>query len=166
MAQIYKNFLTEDECQEIIDFTSSETLSEKVETITGALITRQYQSPRWGYIFTRIQLDELQKYVDRINDTFTEFSVTSIRTLLYPTGALMGRHNDAALPEEGDSDAGFIIQLTDPDMYKGGHLLMANEVMEMKPGDGVLYRYMTPHMVTKIKSGTRVICNVRLLKNR
>ena len=165
MPQVYKNFLAEDECQEIIDFTTKETLSEKVKTTTGAEITRQYQSPRWKYIFTRIQLAELQKYVDKINNTIPSHEVTSIRTLEYPAGALMGRHNDAALPEEGGSDTGFIIQLTHPDLYKGGYLIMAKEVMELNQGDAVLYYYATPHRVTKIKNGTRIICNVRLLKN-
>lgn len=162
MPQVYKNFLAEDECQEIIDFTTKETLSEKVKTTTGAEITRQYQSPRWKYIFTRIELAEFQKYVDKINNTIPSHEVTSIRLLEYPVGALMGRHNDAALPEEGESHAGFIIQLTHPDLYTGGYLMMANEVMELNQGDAVLYYYMTPHRVTKIKNGTRIICNVRL----
>ena len=106
-----------------------------------------------------------KKYIDKINNIFTDYTVVSLRTLRYPYKACMGQHTDAPLPEEGNSNAGLIIQLTDPNMYKGGGLFMGKELIELEQGDSALYSYTTPHRVTQILKGVRIICNVRLLKN-
>ena len=165
MERIHKNLLTKNECQEIIALISSETLSEKIKTLTGAEITRTYINEQWGYTFTRLGPPEAQKYIDKINNIFPDYTVVSLRTLRYPYKAHMGQHTDAPLPAEGNSNAGLIIQLTDPKMYKGGGLFMGNELIELEQGDSALYSYTTPHRVTQILKGIRIVCNVRLLKN-
>lgn len=70
------------------------------------------------------------------------------------------------MKQDGESNTGLIIQLTDPNFYKGGYLRMSNELIELNKGDAVLYSYDTPHEVTKIKSGDRWIASIRLLLKR
>ena len=84
----------------------------------------------------------------------------------YPPGAMIGRHTDTYMEQDGVSDTGLIVQLTDSKLYKGGYLRMSNEIMELNKGDAVLYSYDTPHEVTKVKQGDRMIASIRMLLKR
>lgn len=170
MHKVLKNIFTEEQCDSLIETVSSNTLSKKIITNSGEERTRTYLNDKWQYYFTRLLRKDIQEHFDIINQTLIGYDIISFRTMHYPQGALIGRHTDAWMQEDGESNTGLIIQLTDPNFYKGGHLRMwqndwegRNELMELDKGDAVLYSYDTPHEVSKIKSGDRWIASIRLL---
>ena len=166
MHKVLKNIFTEQQCDSLIETVSSNTLSEKIISNSGEEMSRAYLNDQWQYFFTRLFRKEIQEHFDIINQTLIDYDIVSFRTMHYPQGALIGRHTDGYMKQDGESNTGLIIQLTDPNCYKGGYLRMSNEVMELNKGDAVLYSYDTPHEVTKIKSGDRWIASIRLLLKR
>ena len=165
MHKIYKNIFTPKQCQNLIQILNS-NISEHVETNTGEKIIRSYLNEKWQYFFTRFHNTEVKTFIESINKKMSNYDIISFRTIHYPPGAMIGRHTDTYMEQDGKSDTGLIIQLTDPTKYRGGYLRMSNELMELDQGDGVLYSYDTPHEVTKIKSGDRWIASVRMLQKR
>ena len=165
MHKIIKNIFSTEQCNNLIEIASG-NLSEKVVTHTGQEISRSYQNEKWKYFFTRLHKTDIQQHFETVDKKLPEYEIISFRTMHYPAGAMIGRHTDSYMKEDGESNTGFIIQLTDPNFYGGGYLRMANELIELDQGDAVLYSYDTPHEVTKIKSGNRWIASIRLLLKR
>ncbi len=166
MHKVLKNIFTEQQCDSLIETVSSNTLSEKIISNSGEKMSRAYLNEKWQYFFTRLFRKEIQEHFDIINQSLIDYDIVSFRTMHYPKGASIGRHTDSYMKQDGESNTGLIIQLTEPNVYKGGYLRMSNELIELNKGDAVLYSYDTPHEVTKIKSGDRWIASIRLLLKR
>jgi predicted 2-oxoglutarate/Fe(II)-dependent dioxygenase YbiX len=66
------------------------------------------------------------------------------------------------MDEEGETNFGLIVQLNDPNSYKGGFLTIENELIALNVGDGVIYSYDEKHGVKTIKESDRWILNVRM----
>ena len=165
MHKIFRNIFTNKQCENLKKFLKTD-LSEKIKTNTGAIVTRTYLNEKWQYYFSRLLDSETIEYQNAIYSKIKNYEIVSFRTMHYPPGAMIGRHTDTYMEQDGESDTGLIIQLTEPNSYKDGHLRMSNEIIELNQGDGVLYSYNTPHEVTKIKTGNRWIASIRMLQKR
>jgi len=163
--KVIKNILNTSQCDDLISLLNSK-LSDNVVTSTGETVLRTYLNEKWKYFFTRYNSSEVSVFCEAIQKILPDYDIVSFRTMHYPPGAMIGRHTDTYMEQDGVSDTGLIIQLTDTKLYKGGYLRMSNEIMELNKGDAVLYSYDTPHEVTKVKHGDRMIASIRMLLKR
>ncbi len=165
MYQIYRNVLTKEMCQELIDMVP--TLSEKFITFTGVEAPRKLEpanrSPVTFYLH-QLSQQESQKYCDAIYSKIPNVRATAFRVIQYPTGSCIREHLDWWREIDGESNTGLIVQLADPRSYKGGHLVIENEFVDLDVGDAVCYDYSALHGVKTIKESERWILNVRLYK--
>ena len=50
--------------------------------------------------------------------------------------------------------------------FKGGAPLVSKELIELEPGDGVLYDYSELHEVKPVQKGLRYVINLRLKSDK
>ncbi len=163
MHQIIRNLFTKEICQELIDLVPS--LSETFTTFAGAETPRKLESTRRSdvaFYLHQLSEQESQKYCEIIYSRIPNVKATAFRIMQYPTGSCIRDHQDGWSPIDGESNSGLIVQLADPKTYKGGHLVVEGEYMDLDVGDGVYYDYSAVHGVKTIKESERWILNVRL----
>lgn len=163
--RIIRDILTPDVCQELIELAP--TLDDNFETFAGGTGKRKIVNGKWSPIpfnLYRLTLEESNKYCEIIAQHLSGYEITSFRVMHYPPGSFISDHYDAWLPEEGESHAGMIVQLNDPNSYKGGYLTIENELISLAVGDGVIYDYSELHGVKTVKESDRWISNIRLRK--
>ena len=168
MHKVVDNILTKDQIASLLTFEPKEikdrTLHRVVTNHAGNLAPRRYTNEQWKYVFTRYDQNEFVDIAESINIAFPDFDIVSLRTIYYSKGSSMGIHTDIWDEQEGFSDHGLIIMLSDSNEFTGGNLIMSKELMTLNMGSGVLYSYVgEPHAVTPVKEGTRWIASVRLL---
>lgn len=85
------------------------------------------------------------------------------RLLKYNRTCFIQNHVDSYTASwQAQSDISFILQLNDPQSYKGGSMIVSKQLIELSPGDAVFYTYDHEHEVKPIKSGVRYVLNLRL----
>lgn len=85
------------------------------------------------------------------------------RILKYTSSCFIQNHIDSYTEgSQASSDISFILQLNDPQSYKGGSMIVSKQLIELSPGDAVFYTYDHEHEVKPIKSGVRYVLNLRL----
>lgn len=72
----------------------------------------------------------------------------------YSQGSFHGLHHDK-LPEMWFRDRVVTIQLSDPNEYEGGDLLIGDEIAPREKGCAIIYNGKDLHQVTKVTKGTR-----------
>lgn len=154
----HRRILTAKQCQHIIDLVP--TLSKNVTTFANETVERLHVSPEWNYNFYRLAKDEVLEHIESIESQIP-FTITSFRVMHYPTGAMIGEHNDSWHPIDGPSDCGMTIQLNSPIDYTGGDFYMNSKATNLDIGDGIFYTYDEPHYVKKILDGERWIVSLR-----
>lgn len=165
--KIYRNIFTPEICAELINMVP--TLSENFTTFAGIETLRRLESTRRSdvaFYLNQLSEAESQKYCDMIYSHIPCVKATAFRIMHYPTGSCIRDHRDAWSPIDGESNSGLIIQLNDPNTYKGGYLAIEREFINLDIGDGVYYGYENLHGVSTIKESERWILNVRLLTGK
>lgn len=85
------------------------------------------------------------------------------RILKYTTSCFIQNHTDTYTEGlQASSDVSFILQLNDPQSYKGGSMIVSKQLVELSPGDAVFYTYDHEHEVKPVKSGIRYVLNLRI----
>jgi hypothetical protein len=165
--KIYRNIFTPEICAELIAMVP--TLSENFTSFTGIETPRKINSTILSDVALYLyQLSEVesQKYCDMIYSVIPDVAASAFRILHYPLGSHIRQHHDAWGKKDGESNSGLIIQLNDPQSYKGGYLTIGGEFIDLDVGDGVYYGYEDLHGVTTIKESNRWTLNVRLLTEK
>jgi predicted 2-oxoglutarate/Fe(II)-dependent dioxygenase YbiX len=163
MPRIVRNLLTPEICQELIEKTPA--LTENFVTFTGESGKRKIVNSKWSPVsfnLYRWTIDESLNYCKNISEAIPECIIKSFRVINYPPGSFISDHYDAWMDEEGETNFGLIVQLNDPNSYKGGFLTIENELIALNVGDGVIYSYDEKHGVKTIKESDRWILNVRM----
>ena len=94
--------------------------------------------------------------------TGTDVNLTSIVVLKYNNTCFLPPHLDSYNNRyQCESDLSVVIQLSSPDSYTGGALIVSKQLIEMQPGDAVFYTYDHEHEVKTIKQGVRYVINLR-----
>ena len=165
--EIYKNILTKEMCQELIDMVP--TLSDNFITFTGVEVSRIIEpanrSPTAFYLH-QLSEQESQKFCDVIYARIPNVKATAVRIIQYPAGSCILDHLDSWREIDGESNSGLIIQLNDPRSYRGGYLNIEREFIELDVGDGVYYGYEHVHGVSTVKDSERWVLNVRLYEEK
>lgn len=167
MARIIRNIFTPEICQELIAATPK--LPDRFVTFAGNNGKRTIVNGKWSPVpfnLHRWTIEESAKYCEIINEVLTGYTIVSFRVIHYPPGSFISDHHDAWMEEESESDSGLIIQLNDPNSYKGGYLTIEGELIPLLVGDGVIYDYSELHGVKTVKESDRWILNVRLFAEK
>ena len=160
-ATQFKDVLPKAICEELI--ATVPNMSEMFESFSGQVLPRKEINRDWSYNFYRISKDEASSYFKYIEAILPNAEIKSFRLIHYPPKTRIGLHRDGWMESDGESNHGLIIQLNDPQSYKGGHLMVNNIMMNMNIGDATLYHYSDPHEVKMVKSGNRWIANLWLM---
>jgi predicted 2-oxoglutarate/Fe(II)-dependent dioxygenase YbiX len=163
MPRIIRNLLIPEICQKLI--VTTPVLDENFVTFTGESGKRKIVNDKWSPVpfnLYRWSIKESSKYCKIINDALPDYTIKSFRVINYPPGSFISDHHDYWMKEEGETDSGLIVQLNDPNSYKGGYLTIENELIALDVGDGVVYSYAEKHGVKTVKESDRWILNVRM----
>jgi predicted 2-oxoglutarate/Fe(II)-dependent dioxygenase YbiX len=91
-----------------------------------------------------------------------EVELVYCRILKYGYNGFIAKHVDSyAEKTQQATDLSIIIQLSDPASYKGGELIIENQLMDLQPGDMLAYTYEHEHEVKRVKEGIRYVINLR-----
>lgn len=84
------------------------------------------------------------------------------RVLKYGLNGYITKHVDGYSEKyQQENNLSVIIQLSEPDNYKGGELIISKELMDLQPGDLLAYTYEHEHEVKPVKAGVRYVINLR-----
>ena len=159
--EIFRNLLDTDLIPDIINLYRSSTNSVIVDNKR----TDRYVTPKRGmFLLSKYNEEEFKFVWDNIKDKLPNCNPEIFRILKYRVNNFVHRHADSSKMGERITNASLIIQLSDPENYKGGEVIVGDELVELQPGDGVLYFYGEEHEVRKIKQGVRFVINIRLFK--
>ena len=158
--EYFRNILTEKQCNDIIDLRNVYTSAE-VNTFAGVERPRAEHNHQ-GMTFYRFDKTEVQEHVDIFEKRFAG-QVTLFRVIQYPVGSAMEKHLDGWQQKDGESNHGVVIQLNPQESYKGGQFILTKtNLIELNPGDGMLFHYKYQHQVKKIREGERWVLNIRV----
>jgi|TARA_R110002153_G_scaffold209467_3_gene362003 hypothetical protein len=108
--------------------------------------------------------DEFKPIMDHIKDKIEEHvpdaTFNDFRILKYTKGCSIPTHIDG-LDTLRSNTHNVIIQLSSPEDYKGGKVIINNELYDMEPGDGLIYDFKVLHEVRPVKEGIRYVMNIR-----
>jgi len=125
----------------------------------------RYITPNNGmFILSKYTHDEFKFIWDSIKDKLPGCVPIDNRILKYRTNCYIPNHIDITKEGRPETNQSLIIQLTDPSRYRGGEVIVGNELIELEPGDGLMYGYGEEHEVKKV-GGERFVINIRLFKN-
>lgn len=102
-------------------------------------------------------LDHLQSQIDKhvSNPVFNDF-----RILKYSLNCFIPGHLDGTDTLRNNTH-NVIIQLTDPNAYKGGKVIVNDTEYNLEVGDALIYDFKVLHEVRPIKQGLRYVMNLR-----
>lgn len=102
-------------------------------------------------------LDHLQSQIDEHipNPVFNDF-----RILKYSSQCFIPKHLDGSYSTNNNTH-NLIIQMSEPDNYKGGKVIVNNTEYNLEPGDALIYDFKVVHEVRPIKQGIRYVMNLR-----
>jgi len=153
------NLITRDVANELRQYTSSEGSGwhhrgSKTPEICKAsfhtCLVFRFDNPI--YEILDYAWEKFQEY-DKTNLTFIEpYEIKS-----YSVGDVFEPHNDILYSNDSTVErrVNLVIQLSDPDEYEGGDLLIGNAKCSRELGTGIFFRAETIHSVTEITRGTR-----------
>lgn len=93
---------------------------------------------------------------------FTKYKPVYFRVLTYGPTCEIPNHNDGYVGSH--TTHSLIIQLSDPNDYTGGQVVVDNKEIVLNQADGVLYDHKKLHAIKMIRSGFRAVLNIRLFE--
>jgi hypothetical protein len=97
-----------------------------------------------------------------VNELSSDVELVYCRILKYGLNGHIVKHTDSYFESrQNPSDLSIIIQLSDPNSYKGGQLIISKELMDLQQGDMLIYTYEHEHEVKPVKEGIRYVINLR-----
>jgi len=133
-SMMIKNFLSNDCVSDLLDKLSTETWSDK-DAYIPLKITRKIDM----YPLLKKEL------LDQVGvDIFKEDNIYFSK---YLPGASCNMHPDPCK---------YTVVVLLQDCLDGGDFMLKNRVVNLSPGDAILFRGNTSHSVTKVVSGTRI----------
>jgi hypothetical protein len=125
----------------------------------------RYITPNVGmFILSKYTDDEFKFIWDNIKDKLSGYTPIDNRILKYRTNCFIPNHIDVTKDGRPVSNQSLIIKLSDPDSYQGGEVIVDKQLIELQPGDGLMYGYGEEHEVKKVR-GERFVINFRLFKD-
>ena len=164
MLQQTKNIVDADTISSVLQFYRS---CNNQITLNGVIRDRHYASSVGHFMITEMHEHEVPDLWPQVcqaiqRDTGYTPKLCYIRVLKYNRTCHIPVHVDTyAADSQMPSNVSVIIQASDPDSYRGGELIVNKKLIDMQPGDMVLYTYDNPHEVKPIKQGVRYVINIR-----
>jgi len=132
--------------------------------VDGVRRDRYLTSNRGKFILSTYNSEEFKFLWEKIKDRLEGYTPVDYRILMYRINCSIHNHIDGSKPGRPKTNCSLIIQMSEHSKYTGGEVIVENELIDLNPGDGVLYFYGEEHEVKKIKSGQRHVINLRLFK--
>lgn len=161
---IIKDLLDVDLIPDIIQLYRTSTNSV---IMSDGIRCDRYTTPGVGhFMYGHFTQEEMQFVWDNIKDKLPEYTPEIFRILRYRKNNYVDRHTDISSkkPEDNPTTHSLIIQLSDPENYEGGEPIVGDNLVELSPGDAVLYHYSEEHEVKRVRKGVRFVVNIRLFK--
>lgn len=166
-----KNVFTKEEIEKIIEIgknpnyssiesaavtNNGEALENKeVRDCTLSFIRSDFRGAIW--IFKKIE-----DAIHQVNDKFYNFDIDYIETLQfteYPVGGKYTKHVDTIYDHVGTRKLSFTLQLSDPETYQGGNVLIHSSstpgTISTEMGSLSVFPSYQLHEVTPVESGVR-----------
>lgn len=144
--KVYKNFITDKECQQIIDSLNK----QESDHLQNRYEIQDYDIP--------------QSVLDKSQDILGDEKVIATRVQCYETGQNFDPHRDAiwySMPKHGTAkevwkrDRNLSISILLNDEFEGGELIIEGVDCKLEKGDAVMFSAMCLHWVQGVWEGTR-----------
>jgi len=121
----------------------------------GAFLLSEYTKEEFKNIWPPVK----KSLIEIIN---CDVELVYCRILKYGINGYITKHVDSySEKSQQENNLSVIIQLSDPNKYKGGQLIISKELIELQQGDMLAYTYEHEHEVKPVKSGVRYVINLR-----
>lgn len=131
---------------------------------TGQLRDRVSASTVGHFIVSYWTQKEFQPLLDHLKPQVEEYVSNPVfndfRILKYSLKCFIPRHIDGTDTLRNNTH-NVIIQLSEPDTYKGGKVIVNDTEYNLDPGDALIYDFKVVHEVRPIKQGLRYVMNLR-----
>jgi predicted 2-oxoglutarate/Fe(II)-dependent dioxygenase YbiX len=101
---------------------------------------------------------------EEVKHKLVGYDLVYARVLKYNRGCFIQPHTDSYNQGQQQSDYSCIIQLNDPDTYRGGLPSIDTRLFYLEQGDALVYSYDETHGVEPVQKGIRYVVNLRLKK--
>lgn len=130
--------------------------------IDGQQIDRHAPSAIGHFLLTKFTTREFDFVWKEVKQQIKDHSLVYCRILKYNRGCYIQPHKDSYNQGQQESDKSLIIQMNPLEDFKGGAPFVNRELIELNPGDGVIYEYREEHEVKPVQKGLRYVINLRL----
>lgn len=131
---------------------NNEIIDRHTIGVIGKFLLSKFSKEEFAFVW-----EEVKPVLEQ--ELNSDVELVYARILKYNAGCLIPRHLDTFT--EANSDISVIIQITDPATYKGGEMIVGNQLMNLEVGDMVFYTYDVEHEVKPVKDGIRYVINLR-----
>lgn len=162
MVATAKNFLTPEECQQVIDYSkraafNKGTIGQKKDksSIRSSKIKFVTPGPEIMWLFERLEMA-----ITQMNNAYKYHLLgfyEGVQIASYKSGGKYNWHIDIGPGQNSNRKLSMSVQLTDPDTYKGGNLEFMNvdSKSERAIGTLIVFPSFLQHRVTPVIKGTR-----------
>lgn len=164
MKVVVKNVLPSHVIDEVWNLYRNTTNSIEID---GRIADRHASGLNGIFLLSKYTVDEFKNVWASVKSS-AEMAVGSklelvyCRVLKYGINGHIVKHFDSYASEwQKENDISIIIQLSDPSNYRGGELIISKELMDLQPGDMLIYTYEHEHEVKPVKDGLRYVINLR-----
>ena len=161
--QIYRNLLSSEAITKA--FALFRSLPNQV-LIDGEQVDRHAPSAIGHFLLAKFTNEEFDFVWQEVQEQIKDHSLVYARILKYNKGCYIHPHTDSYRQGQQDSNKSLIIQMNPTSDFKGGAPLVSKELLELEPGDGVLYDYSELHEVKPVQKGLRYVINLRLRSDK
>ena len=142
--------------------------------IDGEQVDRHAPSAVGHFLLAKFTLEEFDFVWQEVQEQIKDHSLVYARILKYNRGlkssifqfiGVLGFWGFGVLGQN-ESNKSLIIQMNPTADFKGGAPFVNNELIELEPGDGVLYEYKEQHEVKPVLKGLRYVINLRLKSDK
>jgi hypothetical protein len=121
----------------------------------GAFLLSEYTKEEFKNIWPPVK----KSLIEIIN---CDVELVYCRILKYGINGYITKHVDGYSEQsQQENNLSVIIQLSDPNNYKGGDLIISKELLNLQSGDMLVYTYEHEHEVKRVKEGIRYVINLR-----
>lgn len=164
MKIVVKNVLSHQLIDEVWELYRNTT---NVIEIDGNRVDRHASGRNGVFLLSKYTKEEFKNIWEAVKDRILESlsceaELVYCRVLKYGYNGFIAKHIDSyAEKTQQPTDLSIIIQLSDPTSYKGGELIVENQLMDLQQGDMLAYTYEHEHEVRRVKDGIRYVINLR-----
>ena len=166
---LYHNFLSEDDCDQIINESKNSAEQAKVQSnegMDGFIETSTHRNSKIKFYYKDNKITNyIKQEIRQIAIDIYKFPIGEIQPLqytLYDKDMFYNWHLDSTGDfdkPEWDRDLSATILLNNPDEYVGGELQFKTPIndttIQLNKGSIVVFPSLTIHRVTKVKTGIR-----------